>query len=359
MNPTSRPYRFLAFDISLFSAKVRPALRYKQLWYEEERADLGEIQKRTGLGFMPIVITPDDETWQDSTDIYERLEARHPEPPLFPRTPLQRLTAHLIELYHDEFSLLPAMHYRWGSRLGEATARARFSAMIGNRELGDFAADRMVKARRFVGATDDTATVTEAHTEDLLAALSAHFSANQYLLGDRMTFADCALMGTFYGHLFNDLVPRRLLLETAEPVVGWIERCNFPRAEKQGALLSDDALAPTLIDVLRVMGHDASPLIGAMADAIDQWADDNPGQWQQPPRMVGEVTADLRGTPVTRVAMPYTLKMIANACDAYQSMSSHDRTRADQELDNTGWVPLLQRPLRHRIVRKGFELTLE
>ena len=33
MNPTPAPYRFHAFDVSYFSAKVRPALRYKQLWY--------------------------------------------------------------------------------------------------------------------------------------------------------------------------------------------------------------------------------------------------------------------------------------------------------------------------------------
>ncbi|MEO1914117.1 MAG: glutathione S-transferase N-terminal domain-containing protein, partial [Myxococcales bacterium] len=110
--PSDRPYEFHAFDVSYFSAKVRPALRYKRVWYDEIRADVRYIKQRTGLAFIPMLITPEDEAWQDSTDIYDRLEARHPEPPLFPATPLQRIAAHLIELYTDEFALIPAMHYR-------------------------------------------------------------------------------------------------------------------------------------------------------------------------------------------------------------------------------------------------------
>ncbi len=36
----SAPYIFHAFDVSYFSAKVRPALRYKRLWVDEVRAEL-------------------------------------------------------------------------------------------------------------------------------------------------------------------------------------------------------------------------------------------------------------------------------------------------------------------------------
>jgi hypothetical protein len=52
-----------------------------------------------------------------------------------------RNAAHLVEIYTDEFGIIPAMHYRWGSKLGEFSARARFSAMIGSPELGNRAAD--------------------------------------------------------------------------------------------------------------------------------------------------------------------------------------------------------------------------
>lgn len=75
--PADRPYVFHAFEVSYFSAKVRPALRYKRLWYDEVHADSGLIRERTGLTFIPMLLTPEDEAWQDSTDIYDRLEARH------------------------------------------------------------------------------------------------------------------------------------------------------------------------------------------------------------------------------------------------------------------------------------------
>ena len=61
LNPTDAPYQFHCFEVSYFSAKVRPALRYKGLWVDERRADVAEIQRRTGFGFIPMVITPDDE----------------------------------------------------------------------------------------------------------------------------------------------------------------------------------------------------------------------------------------------------------------------------------------------------------
>jgi len=67
LNRTDAPYQFHAFEVSYFSAKVRPALRYKGLWVEERRADLKEIRERTGLTFIPIVVTPDDETWQEKS----------------------------------------------------------------------------------------------------------------------------------------------------------------------------------------------------------------------------------------------------------------------------------------------------
>ena len=110
MNATSSPYRFEAFEVSYFSAKIRPALRYKQLWYEETRANIRDILRRTGMAYIPILVTPEGEIWQDSSDMYDRLEARHPQPPLFPTSPVQLLAAHLVELYNDEFGTIPAMH---------------------------------------------------------------------------------------------------------------------------------------------------------------------------------------------------------------------------------------------------------
>ena len=355
--PTNGPYTFHAFDVSYFSAKVRPALRYKRLWYDEVHADYPLIRERTGLTFIPVIVTPEDETWQDSTDIYDRLEARHPQPPLFPATPVQRIAAHLVELYTDEFALIPAMHYRWGSELGEASARARFIAMIGSEEIGTAAAARMARARLALGATDENAPAIEAHTRDLLDVLSTHFQAQPFLLGARMSFADCALMGPLYGHFFNDLVSRRLLLETARPVVGWIERCNHPNAPAQGEWLADDALAPTLREVLRVMGTDAAPVLLNGLEVFERWADTAPRDLKELPRAVGQIESTLRGLPLVRYAGSYAPFLVQRVLDDYRSLDPAARNRADETVAGTGWEAVLAHTPRHRVAKRGFKLV--
>lgn len=359
MNPTPAPYRFHAFDVSYFSAKVRAALRYKGVWYDERRADIPEILRRTGVHYIPILVTPEDETWQDSTDIFDRLEARHPTPPLFPPTPVQRIAAHLVELYVDEFAMLPAMHYRWGVDEGERTTRKRFTAMIGNEERGKQAADQMASARLALGATDSNAAPIEAHMRDLLDALSAHLRAQPFLLGDRASFADCAAMGPFYAHFFVDLPSRRLMLDTAWPVVGWIERCNAPNEDEQGEWLADDALADTLPEVLGVMGRDAAPALVALLEAVETWADTRPDPLDAMPRAVGKIPLELRGTSYERVVLPYALFSVQRVLDAYRGLSDADRARVDATLAGTGWEPLLAYTPRHRIRREGFQLVFE
>ncbi|MCG8592418.1 MAG: glutathione S-transferase family protein [Proteobacteria bacterium] len=357
LNATRAPYRFHAFDVSYFSAKVRPALRYKTLWYEERRADMAEIQRRTGLGFIPILVTPEDETWQDTSEILDRLEERHPDPPLIPVSPVQRLAALRVELYADEFGVGPAMHYRWGTADAEASARARFTAMIGNAEFGRRAAATMSSRRGAVGASDASGPAIEAHSRDLLAALSAHFEAHPYLLGARMSLADCALMGPLYGHFFNDLGSRRLLLETAVPVVGWIERCNFPGADQQGEWLADDALSETLSAVLAVMGRDAVPILVACLRQIEEWADSRDPSEDAVPRAVGTARAELWGAPFERAAIPYTLWMVQRALDHYRGLSDPERERVDKVVAGSGWEALLAYTPRHRLTKRGFALT--
>lgn len=359
MHATEGPFRFHAFEVSYFSAKVRPALRYKGLWVDERRADLQEVHRRTGLGFIPVVITPEGETWQDSTDIYDRLEARFPDPPLFPSTPVQRIAAHLVELYIDEFGTMPAMHTRWGSKAAEASTRARFSAMMGSEVRGNAVADRMLEARAALGSTPETGPVIEQHLRDHLDALSNHFREHPYLLGGRMSFADCALMGQVDGHFFSDRVSRELLLETATPVVTFIESTRYPNEDQQAAWLEDDALAPSFLKVLRVMGQDAAPVILDALDVVEAWADSRSAAPAEIPRAVGHVQTSLRGTPVKRAAMPYVLYSVQRVLDAYRGLDEAGRGAALQALAGTGWEPILAFHPRHRLKRDGFALVFD
>ncbi len=349
------PYIYHGADVSYFSGKVRPALPHKSLWYREVIPNMKEIVARTGVAFIPVLMTPDGDAWQDTSDILDRLELAHPEPPLYPRTPVQRVAAYLIELYGDEIGILPGMHYRWSFPESTRKARVDFALGSGNREAANQFADRMATNGNILGVTEATAPAIEAHLRELLDALCAHFEAHRFLLGDAMSLADCGLMGPFYGHLFRDAVPERLLLDTAFRVCCWIERMNRPPLEQKG-WLADDALAETLRPVLRVMADGVPLLVDAVA-SIDAWIDANPGV--APPRATGMLETRFRGTPLAMMCRPYTLWMVQRPLDAYRSLGEPERARVDDALAGTGWEQLLACRPRHRMRKRKNDLVVE
>jgi glutathione S-transferase len=359
----SAPYRFYAAEISYFSGKVRPALRQKGVAYIEHlptaRAFREVILPRTGLAFIPIVVTPGGEVWQDTSEILDHLERAHPEPALYPATPGQRVVAYLLERYADEFAVLPAMHYRWSFPESERKARADFAAMNGDPPAANRFADRMSGSIRALGVCTASHAAIEAHTADLLDALSAHFAEHPALLGERMSLADCALLGPFYAHLYLDAVPGRLLRERALPVCHWIERMNHPDPTEPGAFLPGDALAATLRPVLELVGRDAIPVVLDTLRDFERWADARPPEMQEPPRAVGFHETGFRGARFQRYTSPYTLWMAQRTLDVYASLADVDRARVDAALAGTGCEALLAYEPRHRLGKRRFKLCFE
>ena len=357
------PYRFYAAEISYFSGKVRPALRQKGVAYVEHlptpRAYREVILPRTGLGFIPIVVTPSGEVWQDTSEILDHLERAHPEPALFPATPVQRAVAYLLELYADEFLVLPAMHYRWSFPESATKARADFAAATGDPAGAAKFADRMSGSIAMLGVRPESHAATEAHTADLLDALSAHFAEHAALLGGRMSLADCALMGPFYAHLYLDAVPGRLLRERAPLVCHWIERMNHPDPTAPGDFLADDALAETLRPILGLVGRDAVPLLLDTLRDFESWADGRPADVATPPRAVGFHETQLRGTKFQRYTSPYTLWMVQRSLDAYAALGARERGRVDAALAGTGCEALFAHRPRHRLGKRRFQLCFE
>jgi len=349
------PYIYHAADVSYFSGKARPALPQKSLWYREVLPNMREIVDKTGVAFIPVLMTPEGEAWQDTSTILDRLEERHPEPPLYPTTPVQRVVAYLIELYGDEVGLLPGMHYRWSFEESEKKARVDFALGSGNRAVANQFADRMAQAKNALGVSDSTAPAIEAHLRELLDALCSHFEEHRFLLGDSMSLADCGLMGPFYGHLFRDAAPEKLLLETAFRVCCWIERMNRPPLDQKG-WLPDDALAETLKPVLRVMADGVPMLLDAVAQ-IDEWADANPGA--APQRAIGLCNTRFRDTDLSCLCRPYTLWMVQRPLAAYTALDDAERAQVNSALDGTGWEPLLAYRPRHRMGKRRNDLVLE
>lgn len=355
-NVTSGPFQLYGQNLSYFTAKVRCALRAKGIWFDEIRGDFQEIRRRTSVGFIPIVVTPEDETWQDSTDILDQLEARFPHPPLLPTSPRHRIVSLLVELYIDEFGLLPAMAWRWGTPARIESSSKYFTGIFGPK--GSNFAEAMIGRAADVGVNSSTVRAIEAHTHDLLAALNVHFDTYPYLLGARISYADCALMGLVYGHLFNDHESRGVLLNTAPSVIGWIDRCNAPAVHRDGLWLADDAIPTSLIDVLRTMGTDSIPLILACARVAGTWTAAAP-DGAEIPRAAGTAAATLRGVTVERGALTYSLYMIQRVTDALSQLPDSDQVVVGQLLEQTGWQLLQDAVPGRRVRKRGFELELE
>jgi glutathione S-transferase len=355
-------YRLYMAEESYFSAKVRPGFRWKRVPHLEvlatERVYREVIRPRTGLQMIPVVVGPDDETVQDSSDILDMLEARYPDPPLFPRTPVQRVVAYLFELYCDEFMMLPGLHYRWSFPDSEAKARAEFASITGNVARANRFADAIKGFTAMVGVLPPTIPVIEGHTRDLLDLLSAHFAEQPYLLGSWPSLADCALFGPMFPHLFNDEVPGRLLRQTAPLICHWIQRLLHPDPDVPGAWLPDDALAPTLYPLVELIGSDAVPLVLDIVRAFERWADEHVSDGELP-RIVGMHSTALRGVPFERATTSYTLWMLQRARDAYLALSPAGRAAVDRTLVGTGCDKALTYAPRHRLVRRPFKLYLD
>lgn len=354
-------FRLYGAEVSYFTAKVRPALSYKRVPFLEILATPAAfrdvIRPRTGLAFIPVIVTPDDETWQDTSVILDRLEERFPDPPLLPRTPVQRVVANLFELYADEFLPLPAMHYRWSFPESVAKARADFAANSGDPESAAKFADRMGGSIAFLGVLPETAAVIEAHTADLLARLSDHLAVHPYLLGGRPSLAEMGLIGPLYAHLYLDAVPGRLLRATAPRVCHWIERVNHPDPDDAGEWLADDALAPTLKPLLELIGADAVPLILDTVRDFEAWADANRATTAELPRATGMHATRLRGVAFQRYTSAYTLWMVQRTLDAYRTLDAVGRAAVDAALAGTGVEALLGYTPAHRVEKRGFRLA--
>ena len=62
----SRAYSFAA-------PSIRSKFQTSEIFMTMVRRGYPEAARRTGLAMIPIVVTPEDDTWQDSTDIFDRL----------------------------------------------------------------------------------------------------------------------------------------------------------------------------------------------------------------------------------------------------------------------------------------------
>ncbi|HWP65394.1 MAG TPA: glutathione S-transferase family protein [Candidatus Limnocylindria bacterium] len=359
----SRLYRFYASEYSYFSAKPRPALRWKQVPFEEilptPQAYRDVIRPRTGLSQIPVVLTPEDEVWHDSSVILDELERRFPARPLYPATPVQRMAGYAVELYTDEFLMLPGLHYRWSFPESARKAVSDFIASSGDAETAKQLAENIQTFAKLIGVLPETIPAIEAHTLELVDLLEAHLGAHPFALGGRPSLADCALIGPFYAHWYLDAVPGRLLRERAPRICHWIERMNHPDSRDDGAWATGDAIPPTFASIVALAGRDGVPGVLDAARAFETWADEHAPVAGHLPRAVGMHRTSLRGVGFERLTTPYTLWMVQRVRDAYRDLDAAARAAVDRAFAGSGFEAVFAYEPRWRVRRDPCRLRLE
>jgi glutathione S-transferase len=279
-------HRLFGAEMSPYSVKVRAYLRYKGIahdWIPRTGSSQAEYQKHARVPIIPLVVTPEGQSLQDSTPIIDALEALHPEPSVHPDDPVNRFLSALLEEFGDEWGNKWMFHYRWAREVDQIASAGRLARMRDPQaDAGGFEAireqvrARMVERVWFVGSSPATAPLIESSFEQAIARLDAHLRDRPYLFGGRPSFGDFGLWGQLYC-AWTDPTPGALIEGRAPHLLDWIHRMLWPRAE--GPFENWPALQATLMPFLREsVGGLFAPWTlaneAAVADARDSFAVD-------------------------------------------------------------------------------------
>ena len=369
MTRSDQSYTMYGAEFSLYSGKLRSYLRKKGIPFIEKSPSVITyrrfIEPRTGVRFIPVLHTPENEVLQDTTAIIDALEPRFPEHGVYPAGPAQRLAALLLELYGDEWLLIPAMHYRWNfPDANQPFIFEEFGSMafpwfpkFVRRALGRKIGGRFQRFVPDLGITETTIPAIEKSYAGLLAELEAHFGKYDFLFGERPSIGDFGLIGPMYAHLYRDPYPGKLMRETAPSVAAWVERMQSP-APAGGDFLADDEIPATLWPVLERIAREQVPVLVDTEWKLGEWRRDHPDE-ARVPRVLGEHPFEIEGSVGKRAVLPHSLWRWQRPRDYYHALATRSRGPASELAQRLGLrVALSARP-KVRLARRDNRFVIE
>lgn len=351
-------------EISYFTGKARSYLRWKGVDFEERPSDTSFYKDicipRIGHPMIPLLITPDGEAIQDTTLIMDHFEAQADLPhALSAPGRVQRLIERLIELYADNWLLIPAMHYRW--EYDAETTMLEFGMNLApgksidiQRKVGEERAGPFRGALPFLGVHEHNKHLVEKSWLELLGELDAHFRKHRFLLGDRPCLGDFGLIGALYAHLFRDATAGAIMRREALAVAQYVERMMYPSGAAPGDYLPDDEIPETLIPILQRMMREQMPCLTDTAEKLAAWKAENPTE--AIPRALGFHEFELEGVKAQRAVMPYGIWMLGRAKESYGALGDNDKTKAAALLEQCDSALFLETDIQTPVKLENYRL---
>lgn len=362
------PYLLFGVEASYYAAKIRACLAYKQLPFVEQQASrriyAEQILPRVGWPVVPVLVTPEDQTLQDTSDMIDFLEARHPQRPVLPDDAAGRVLSLLLEFLGDEWLKMPAMYYRWHYNYDFAVAEMGYNndpdyPPDEQRRIGAKIAKQFHAWLEPLGVLPASYATVEQDYLDFLHKLDTHFEQRAYLLGGAPTLGDFAFFGPLYAHLLRDPASGIIMQAHAPRVVAWIDRLRTGASD--ATPLSDLASPPrSLLPVLRLLCRDFVPIVVAEAQAVQLFLRSHPLDTELPRHCASQRVTLGRGSAqqveVTRAVFPYHQWMLQRVQDAWQATPQNERAAVRAMLADCGAEDLLNIPLTLRLERRNFRL---
>lgn len=323
---------------SPYTLKMRAVLRYRHIPFRWVLRDSKwDDLPKAPVPIIPVIVYPNadgshGEATVDSSPQILRLEGEYDGRSVVPTDPALAFIDALLEDFGDEWLTKAMYHYRWAydddiDKAGHLLPASRTLNLDSDsaQQMYDFITQRQIGRRALVGSTDLNAPIIEGSYERTLDALTALFSTNDFLLGDRPGRGDFGIFGQLTQLVKWDPTSTAVAAKRAPKVIAWVDRLDdsswLPVDGDEGWVTLEDLPEGTK-RMLAEAGRSYAPFMVANAEALMSGAD--------------EVVCDIDGQNYRQGPFKYQGKCLEWLRADYAALSDADRERVDAVLAGTG-----------------------
>lgn len=375
------PYTLYGSYASYYTAKSRSHLRKKGVPFVErlpsETHFREKVRPTSGSHRIPQLLTPDGEVVQDSIEMLDYVEARFPDYPAIPSTPVQRTFVHLMELLCSEGLVNLAWQHRWLFEENLSFVIKDFGRSFrphgSDEELekyGNLIADRMM-SYGLPPTNEEIRAELDRQYLAILQRFEQHLQHHPYFLGGHPSAADYAIMGAMHAHLGRDPAGLQFMQQHAPRVFRWVEHMLTPEIQSPEfydypiAYPENDAIPATALAVLSHLADAyGEPFIRSSVgfqQAMDKLQPAsgyalNPEQ-DQPTLVIDDLLYN--GESQTLRANLHDVWVAQRAQNHFHSLPMDVRSRIEESLGSRPISALLNVPIQWVIERRNNRLFVQ